>query len=571
MNFVDFTLIFFLAFLFGYLVNLLRQPPLIGYIIAGAILGNIFQHQLGNISTIEELSHLGIAFLMYIVGLHLNSKEIKEMGFKPMLIGLLQVLITSIVSFVILINFVNIVTTIILSVAISFSSTILIVKIISDKGEIDELYSKILIAILLIQDIFVAIFLIAINSFTLHSKNFVLAILFLLFKLIGIIVVLKLFVDYVLEKMLDQIAKNQELMFLFSVVWCFLIGTLFSLGGFSLELGSLIAGILLASSTYQPEMSSRIKPLRDFFIVLFFLLLGLKIRSISSGDIILIEILLLVIFILKPIVSYYIIKFFKYPVQVSFLSSISLGQVSAFSIIIIFIASQNHLIPSDIETVMTVVIIFTMAISSYLIKYNFNLFYFLVKLGIIKYKSLPKGINKEESPSIIIFGYDRIGFSLFSMIKKLNKSYLIVDFNPAIIEKLKRNHINSIYGDVSDIDLLESINFEKTKILISTIPNFEISKLILKYVKNKNKDLVIILTSHKIQESLELYNLGADYVILPHFLGGEYIATFLENNYDNIGELLKEKIKHISELQKRKKEGFEHPEYKKNKSNVNKK
>jgi len=444
-----------------------------------------------------------------------------------------------------------------LSVAISFSSTILIVKIISDKGEIDELYSKILIAILLIQDIFVAIFLIAINSFTLHSKNFVLAILFLLFKLIGIIVVLKLFVDYVLEKMLDQIAKNQELMFLFSVVWCFLIGTLFSLGGFSLELGSLIAGILLASSTYQPEMSSRIKPLRDFFIVLFFLLLGLKIRSISSGDIILIEILLLVIFILKPIVSYYI--------------TISLGQVSAFSIIIIFIASQNHLIPSDIETVMTVVIIFTMAISSYLIKYNFNLFYFLVKLGIIKYKSLPKGINKEESPSIIIFGYDRIGFSLFSMIKKLNKSYLIVDFNPAIIEKLKRNHINSIYGDVSDIDLLESINFEKTKILISTIPNFEISKLILKYVKNKNKDLVIILTSHKIQESLELYNLGADYVILPHFLGGEYIATFLENNYDNIGELLKEKIKHISELQKRKKEGFEHPEYKKNKSNVNKK
>jgi len=102
MNFVDFTLIFFLAFLFGYLVNLLRQPPLIGYIIAGAILGNIFQHQLGNISTIEELSHLGIAFLMYIVGLHLNSKEIKEMGFKPMLIGLLQVLITSIVSFVLI-------------------------------------------------------------------------------------------------------------------------------------------------------------------------------------------------------------------------------------------------------------------------------------------------------------------------------------------------------------------------------------------------------------------------------------------------------------------------------------
>ncbi len=562
MNFLDLTIVFLIAFILGYLVNLLKQPPLIGYILAGTILGPLVFNKIQSVGVLEELAHIGIAFLLYIVGLHLNEKEIKELGPRPLLIGFLQIFLTSIVSFLIFFKFFPLITSIILSIALSFSSTIIIVKLLSDKEEIDELYGKILISILLIQDIVAAIFLITIDSLkSSESNNLLISILFLVFKAIGLIFILRIIVNKFINKIFNKIAKNQELIFLFSIAWCFCVASLFTITGFSLEIGSLVAGILLASSPYQLEISSRIKPLRDFFLVIFFLLLGLKINKINLTDFVILELMLLITLFLKPLITFFILKFFKYSEQVRFLSSISLGQISAFSLIIVLLAEEYGLINSDIVTLVTITMIISISISSYLIKYNFKIFHFLVDKGFIKYNNNYFEVPK-ESPNIVIFGYDRIGFSLFRMIKKLNKSYLIIDYNPSIIQKLKRNHIKCLYGDANDLNLLEDINFSKTKMVISTIPIYEINKLILDHVKKKNKDTVIILTSHKIQQSLDLYNAGADYVILPHFLGGEYVATFLENNFDNLEELLKEKIKHINELQKRKKEGIEHPTHK---------
>lgn len=577
--FLELGIVMAITLLISYVMHKIKQPLLIGYIITGLIVGPLFLNILSSSEGYQTFSHIGVALLLFIVGLHLNLKLIKEIGFVSFIAGSIQVVITALFGFLISYIFgFDMFSSFLIGIGLSFSSTIVIVKLLSDKREIDKVHGKLTMGILIVQDLVAVIMLMVLASIasSAASSN-ISAELLRTFVLGGIAMIFVLgFSKYILDKILDQIALSQDLLFIFVISWCLGVSAIFSVLGFSVEVGALLAGIALASSPYQFEISSKVKPLRDFFIVIFFVLLGSQMVPIedyafngfsyifANFSVILIPGLILSLFVLviKPLLIFLIFNILGFHRKVNFLTGISLGQISEFSLIMIMLAKDLELIESNIISLITLVAIISITVSTYSIMHSNNFYnYFNKFLHIFEVRTANRDSEKniERKHEVLVFGYDRIGYSLLNSIKKLGKNYMVVDYNPEVIKKLTQNNISCMYGDANDIELLHEFNFSYVQLIISTIPELETNMIILKEFRKINKTGSVILTANDINIALELYKEGADYVILPHFLGGDYMGALLEKYDGNFQQILIEKVKHINELKKRKELGHNHP------------
>lgn len=577
--YLELSIVMLLVLGVSFIMHKIKQPLLIGYIFSGLIAGPLFLNILSSNEGYQTFSHIGIALLLFIVGLHLNLKLIKEVGIVSLVTGIGQVLFTSIVGFLIsyFLGF-SVVASLLIAVCLTFSSTIIIVKLLSDKKDLDTLYGKISMGFLIVQDLIAVIILMSISIFLAPKDQ---ANTFLLFFRTGGIIIFSILFTYllskfVLPKLLKSISKSTELLFIFVISWCLGISAFFDFLGFSLEVGALLAGVALASSPYQFEISSKIRPLRDFFIVMFFILLGSQMvppidnienmsftekMSVVSEEFssILVPAIILSLFVLigNPLIVLILMGILGYSSRTGFLSGLTVAQISEFGLILAMLGVQAGFLNNSELAMITLVGIITITGSTYLIL-NGNFLYKKLErvLKFFEKKNIKDKDNFKISSKhyeIIIFGYDRIGYSLLKSLDKLNKEYLVVDYDPEVIKKLKSKKINCLYGDAGNIDLLEDINFDKTKLIISTIPDYEINSLILSFIKEINRECKIILTAENIDSALNLYKEKSDYVIIPHFLGGKYISTLIEENYDTLDNILKEKIKHINDLEDRKK------------------
>jgi len=272
--FIHLAIVLLIAFIVSYIIRAFNQPLIIGYIVAGIIISPFVLKFGISVDAIEIFSDFGIAFLLFMVGLHLNPKVIKEIGGSSLFVGLAQMILTFGVTFLIsnkLLGF-NYLTSSYIGIALAFSSTIIIMKLLSDMKQLDSLYGKMSIGILIIQDLAAIAVLMFISSMTNGTNLTSFAVQGLLVGG-GMILILFLIGIFVLPGITKGIAKSQELLFLFSIMWAFLIAALFAWRGFSIEIGALIAGIVLSISPYSTEISSKIRPLRDFFLILFFIIL----------------------------------------------------------------------------------------------------------------------------------------------------------------------------------------------------------------------------------------------------------------------------------------------------------
>jgi len=267
--FIELSLIIAITVLISGITRLLKQPLIIGYILTGIIVSPYFLNIVQSTETIKVFSQIGIALLLFIVGLSLSPKVIKEVGKVSLITGIGQIIFTSLFGFLIsrLLGF-SVIVSIYIAIALTFSSTIIIMKLLSDKQDLEKLYGKISIGFLLVQDIFVIILLMVISSF---SGNLSMSTLSLRTILVGILLIggFVLISIYVLPSLSKFFAKSQEFLFLFSIGWGLGLAALFHYMGFSMEIGALIAGIARSMSPFHYEISSKMRPLRDFFIILF--------------------------------------------------------------------------------------------------------------------------------------------------------------------------------------------------------------------------------------------------------------------------------------------------------------
>lgn len=537
--------------------RIIKQPPIISYLIAGVIVGpavlGILLPGEGYTSLIQTFAHIGVAFLLFIVGLSLDLKVFKDVGGISTLAGLGQMIITTAIGFLIAtgIGFNNI-TAIYLAVALAFSSTVVVIKILSDKKEMATLHAKIALGILIVQDFVAAAALMIIPvlreaSITLITFQFV--------KIIALIFLIFIFSHYVLTGLLHYLAKNQEVLFLSGIAWALMISTLFNYLGLSLEIGALIAGMSLASSKYALELSGKIKPLRDFFIILFFVFFGSQLMLPISAELIRnVAIISAFVLIGKPLIIMAFMRLSGYKKRTNFLTGSSLAQISEFSLIIILLGFTLYpeYITQEVMSLVVLVSLVTIAISSYGIYYSHSIFNKISRLlNIFEGKKERRYIGKKEQYDVVLFGYNRMGYTLLKTLKEIKQDFIIVDYDPKVIVELSKKDINCIYGDASDKEFIDELKLNKAKLVISTIPEKEASILIKDRLKEVRSKAIFLAVSEQPIDALDLYKEGVDYVIIPHLLGGNYVSQLLKKNAKNFANFKKEKAKHIKELRKR--------------------
>ncbi|MFT7615865.1 MAG: Kef-type K+ transport system membrane component KefB/Trk K+ transport system NAD-binding subunit [Candidatus Woesearchaeota archaeon] len=568
--FTELAVILVITFIISLVTNKIKQPLLIAYIITGIIAGPIFFNLLSTPEHFEIFSHIGIAFLLFIVGLQLNISLVKEVGKISIITGIGQIVFTTVfglgISMLLGMSFME---AALISLALTFSSTIIIVKLLSDSGGLSQLYGKISLGFLLVQD-FVAVLILMIVG-TLATKTDSANIIYqtIFFGIVSIVVIFTL-IQPLLTKLQAYIADQKELTFIFILAWCFGVSIFFQFLGFPLEIGALIAGVSLASTPYQQDVLSRIKPLRDFFIILFFVFLGSQLIPTSdllignqweyiAGTLgpIVPQAIILSLFVLlgNPLIVLLLVSFSGYSSRTGFLAGLTVSQISEFSIILVLLASNAGFLSPEHVSLITLVAIITITCSTYLVVYGERIYDklkpLLRKLEHKQLKDARQGLQGKKH-KIGIFGYRRIGPHVLSEIKKTKQRYLIVDHDPRIIRKLKQQKIECVFGDVSSMEFLSEFDFKDMKLVISTIPNAQTNKALLVNYRRVNKRGVIVLTVSEPQEAVELYDLGANYVIVPHHLGAHHIEQLLKEFAVNRKRFHQERKRHITQLSKEK-------------------
>jgi Kef-type K+ transport system membrane component KefB len=548
--FLQLSLVIVLATVMALIMRMLRQPLIIGHIITGIIVGPSVLDVIHDRAAFNTFSDIGIALLLFIIGLELNAAVIRRLGriVVPTALSILAVMLAGGFGVAMLFGFTK-TEAVLIGLSLFFSSTIIIAKVLSDKKELTRLHGQIAIGTILLDDLVATIALLFVAASGGGSMG--IGEIGALFAKGAALIVGFTFVSLkILPKLTKYIATSQELLFLFALAWGFGVATLVSRAGFSIEIGALFAGVMLAHLPYTAEIGSRLKPLRDFFIVLFFIVLGegLSIGNLGSALVPALVFSALVIF-LKPVVVMGALGALRYTKRTSFKVAVNLSQISEFSIILVVLAHSAGLVGPKLDAVITLVALVTIATSTYLMQYD-NVIYKKIEryLRIFERNETREHEYRAKTYPLILFGYKKGGHEFVKTFRGMKKPYIVVDYNPDVIELLDKLHIESLYGDATDMELLSELHMHKAKLVVSTIPDTQINKVLVHYVRSRSKEAVIICHADDHNEAAELYKLGASYVMLPHLIGSERMSQFIHRNGLHKKSFERYREKHLIEL-----------------------
>lgn len=531
--FAQLSFVLVIAAAIAFAMRLLKQPLIVGYIVTGIIVGPGLLSLVSDKEAFDAFSEIGIALLLFIIGLELSMGVIKKLG-KPVFLTAASILFTiGTIGFLVGSAFqFTFVESLLVGLAMFFSSTIIIAKVLSDKKEITRLNGQIAIGVILLDDIVAtfALLFVAANKAGHALSGFEIAVLVL--KGILVTAILAFLSVKVLPKVTKYMAKSQELLFLFALAWGFGVATLINYVGFSIEIGALFAGVALAHLPYAGQIGARLKPLRDFFVILFFISLGEHMQLSNLATAILPAIALsLIVLILKPLVVMVSLGLLGYTRRTSFKTGINLSQISEFSIILIVLAASTGVVSGMISAIITLVALITITVSAYLMQYD-NLIYRKLEKHLSMFERATAADKQKAAKRypLVLIGYQNGGHQYLKTFRSLKKRFVVVDYNPDAIDELERANIDYLYGDVTDPELLAEINMDAVKLIVNTIGDHDVNVGFVRYVRRRNDSAVIVCYSSNYSEAAELYKLGVSYVMLPHFIGSERLSNFISTH-----------------------------------------
>jgi Kef-type K+ transport system membrane component KefB/voltage-gated potassium channel Kch len=550
--FAGLSLIIVIGAVVALIMRLIGQPLIIGHIITGIIVGPAALHLIKSPDALALFSDLGIALLLFIIGLGLNPQIIREVGKTATYVALFQVGAVIALGWGIGTSLgLSSTSAAFLGACLAFSSTIIILKMLSDKREQGRLYGKIAISVSLVQDL-IAIALVVLTSAG-HNQSVAIGSTISLAIKGGFLVFAIYWVsNHLMPHFHRLISDSQEFLFLFAIAWGLGSAALFQKIGLSSEIGALLAGICLATQPYAQEIAARLRPLRDFFVIVFFIALGanLNLNDIGS-NLTIILISALVVIVAKPLISMAILGFLGYTKRTSFKASVALAQVSEFSIVLVLLGKERGLIDTSLVTSITFIALCSIAASSYLILFSDKIFNKLEKfLGVFERKQTHLEPDNPGNYELVLFGYQKGGHEFVKVFRQLSKNFVVIDYDPEIIDILQERKIHHIYGDAMDVELLEEAGIEKAKLIVSTITDMEVTQFLLNFLERKNSQAVVIAQADNPKEAAKLYEEGASYVILPHFIGGEKIGAFVKKSGLSKSNFKKIREQHIRQLKK---------------------
>jgi Kef-type K+ transport system membrane component KefB len=484
--FSELALLLLFCVVVGAIFVRLRQPLLITYIFAGIVLGPAGFGLVHAQSSIEVFAQLGVTVLLFIVGLKLDFQRVRHIGPVALATGLGQLTFTIVIGFLLLLLLGRgVIESLYVAVALTFSSTIIIVKLLSDKHELDTLHGRIAVGFLVVQDIAVVIAMMAMSAARDASAGSALDVgLSLLLRVAAAAVVVVLMARWVLPRVLQVMARSQELLLLFAVAWCVALAALGEWGGFSKEAGAFLAGFTLASTPYRDAMSTRLTTLRDFLLLFFFIELGAGLNLAVLGD----ELgpaMLLSVFVLvgNPLIVMAIMGFMGYRKRTGFLAGLTVAQISEFSIVFVALGISLGHIGGNALGLTTLVGMVTITASTYLILYSVPLYErvapllsFLERKNPFRETEAP--IEGEgDAPEVIVFGLGRYGHRVFTRLREAGVRTLGVDFDPEVVRNLRAYQWPVRFGDVEDGDFLGSLPLEGVRWVVTSLPEWEANRV----------------------------------------------------------------------------------------------
>ncbi|MCK5233511.1 MAG: cation:proton antiporter [Candidatus Aenigmarchaeota archaeon] len=543
------------ATIFGAIASFFRQPMIPAYIIAGAVIGPFGLGIITNQELITTLSELGIAFLLFIIGMELNFSRLKDVSTIATAGTVIQVALSFAAGFSaarFLLGFGSL-EAVYVGLVIAFSSTMVVIKLLVDKDLIETLHGRIALGVLLVQDVIVVLALSVLSNIDNFAAD---TIIISLMKGIGLFSIAIVASNYIFPTVVKALTKNPELMFLMSLSVSFIFGGLAYVSGYSIAVGGFLAGISLAVFPYNIEIISRITSLRDFFATMFFVCLGMQIAFSNIASVLPAIIVLTVITaVIKPAIITFLGIFFGYGRRTSISTGLSLAQVSEFSIIIVGAGLALGHVSAELLLITTMTAVITISMTPYFIEYSpffYRLFSgFLEKLKafqVVKNRKLhntTSEFNKKPN-KIIICGAHTMGKSIADELLLQKENFVVIDYNPEAIKVMMSQNIPCIYGDITHAEVLERVNISHARLLVSTIPSYDANASLINTVRKKNKNIRIMLTTNSVDDALHFYAAGATYVLLPKLISGQKaiqnLDEFISNDERKINSIKKKEV-----------------------------
>lgn len=529
--FAEIALLLFMAALIGLVGVLLRQPLIVSFIAVGLVAGPSALDVVHSDAQIELLAELGIAVLLFLVGIKLDIKLIRSLGAVSLMTGLGQVAFTSIFGYLIgLAIGLDHLTSLYVAVALTFSSTIIIVKLLSDKSEIDSLHGQIALGFLIVQDLVVVIAMIVLSAIGISAaggsegqdEGSVLTVFLSGVALVALVVV---FVRYVATPLTERLAKAPELLVVFAIAQAAMFAAIGGIVGLGKEVGGLLAGVSLASTPYRETIAARLAPLRDFLLLFFFIALGATLDLSLLGAIV----FSLFVLIGNPLIVLAIMGTMDYRKRTGFLAGLTVAQISEFSLIFVAMGVTIGHVREDALGLVTMVGLVTIAMSTYMITYSHTLFAFFEPLLNVferrdSYREqVAEGDGETaEMGAIILFGLGRFGSAVGLRLQRRGIPVLGIDFNPQAVQRWKDLGLQARFGDATDPEFLAELPLQRARWVVSTVPQHvtgltveDTRRTLIQLLRTTGFLGKVAVTSHGAKETPDLKRSGADLVLEP--------------------------------------------------------
>jgi Kef-type K+ transport system membrane component KefB len=517
----------------GALAMVLRQPLIVAFIAVGVLVGPAGFGWVASGSEMDLLASLGIGILLFLVGLKLDPKLIKSTGPVALATGLGQVAFTSLVGFGIgmALGF-DAVSAAYIAIALTFSSTIIIVKLLSDKRELDELHGRIAVGFLIVQDIVVVIALIVITAFgDAGGSDVTSQLVTVIARGAAFLVVLLALMRWVLPALVGRLARNRELLVLFGIAWGIGLAGVGEWLGFSVEVGAFLAGFSLAATPYREAIASRLVSLRDFLLLFFFIDLGAKLEFEQLGGEVGPAVLFsLFVLIGNPLIVLVIMGAMRYRARTSFLAGLTVAQISEFSLILVALGVRVGHVSDSILGLVTMVGLITIGLSTYLILYSKPLYERLAPfLSIFERERLNPGEQYHEDSEgnidVIVFGGGRHGTLVTEGLMAKGMRVLVVDFDPDALQACQRKGIPVMYGDAEDPEFLLALPLTQASWVVSTVRGLDTHLALLHGLRAAGYDGEVAFTAHDQAEASKLRDEHVGLVIAPFAVAAERLVN----------------------------------------------
>lgn len=524
--FNEFTLLLSLSALMGYAALKLRQPLILSFIVVGIIAGPSALGWITAHSELEVLASFGVTLLLFIVGLKLDMELIRSYGKVAFIAGLGQIAFTTIAGGLLGLSLgIPLAQSLFIAFALTFSSTIIIIKVLSDKFEIDSLYGRIALGVLIVQDIVVVIAIIVLSSLSMQTdmqQSLSGQLFWLLVKGAGFLGVIALITRYALEDIVDHLAKSRELLILFAIAWAALLAMAGDLLGFGKEIGGFLAGLSLGSTFYRDAIASRLETLRNLLLLFFFLNLGasLQLAEMQSGWPAVLVFSLFVLLI-KPLIVMLMMGRLRFRARTGFLTGITMGQVSEFSLILASLGVTLGYIDMHYASLITFVGVVTITLSTYMMKYDNVLYEWLAPHQKIFERETNRledaaPINLNQTIDTIVYGFGRHGEYVAKVLEDNGMHVLGIDFDPYRVKHCRQRKRQVRYGDAEDSEFVKSLPLDKVKLVVSTFPHIEANRTLVSSLREAGYQGKIALSVFHEHDIALFKKLKPDLLLIPY-------------------------------------------------------